>query len=490
MSSYNEVIGIDFGMSNTSISYISEQGEIKLIPDELGNTIIPTVIENGNENEKAKFYRYFKRTIKDSDFSKELTIRFLRKIKYLSESHLNKKISYCVISVPVYWDILHKNQLKDCCEKAGLNVLSFIDEPVAGLLSYTSQFNSDSEFFLTIDCGGGTLDLSLVSFDQELNFYEVLTTLGDNNLGGEDLTVNLMKSVQSKLPFLSNYPENKLYSHIKKAKETLSYTMEYSIILEELDKLIRVSRNEFVFANKNWFDKFKNLMIQFKEQIKDLIENEIENENEIEIILIGGTTEIPYLITIVRDIFNESYFKLLTQQHNQYKSHKSSVAIGCSQLIKIICGNQNVSTTEITEEPSLLQKLNNSIGVEVEHGEMAVIISKDSYIPVSKCMFFTNSDEEETINIKLYSGERKYVRDNNFIGDITIQFLEKRKRASHKIKIELSIDNSNNLQVCVNTSDNTKFRTSVEFKNEESHGNKDVLQLFEEIVLDTEKEKE
>jgi molecular chaperone DnaK (HSP70) len=486
MSSYNQVIGIDFGMSNTSISYISDQGEIKLIPDELGNTIIPTVIENGNENGKAKFYRYFKRTIKDSDFSKELTIKFFKKIKYLSESHLNKKISCCVISVPVYWNFSYKNQLKDCCEKAGLNVLSFIDEPVAGLLSFTSQFNSDSEYFLTIDCGGGTVDLSLVSFEQELNFYEVLTTLGDNNLGGEDLTVNLMKSVQSKVHFLSNYPENKLYSYIKKAKETLSYTMEYSIILEELDKLIRVSRNEFIFANKNWFDKFKNLMIQFKEQIKDLIENENEIENEIEIILIGGTTEIPYLITIVRDIFNESYFKLLTQN----KNHKNSVAIGCSQLIKIICGNQNVSITETTDEPSLLQKLNNSIGVEVEHGEMAVIISKDSYIPVSKSMLFTNSDEEETINIKLYSGERKYVRDNNFIGSITIQLLEKKKRASHKIKIELSIDNSNNLQVCVNTSDNTKFRTSVEFKNEESHGNKDVLQLFEEIVLDTEKEKE
>jgi molecular chaperone DnaK (HSP70) len=460
-----QVIGIDLGMSNTSVCCIDTHGQIKLIPDELGNTIIPTCVMCPKTK---KIHRYFKRTLGENELSKELTILFLKKIKKLAEDYLNTLINSCVISIPVESSFKYKNTLSDCCKEVGLELLALIPEPVAAVLSEYNSTSSSFNSFLTIDCGGGTVDLSLVSVDTESNCFEVVDSLGDFNLGGEDLTQNLMKYIKNKYatPELLSLSDDKLFNYSKKTKETLSYKLECNLYIEEIDKQIRISRNEFNFINKIWFDKFKDLLLQFKEQIKN---EEIDINC---IVLIGGTTKVNYIQEIVNVVFNEKEIKRIFSKDNL-------VALGCGYKAKI-----EISSNSFDEQPILLQKLNNSIGIEVENGEMAVVLSQNSLIPISKTVFFTNTNEEDNIQVKIYSGERKYVKDNTFIGKINIHFLEKKKRGEHKIEITLGVNESSLIEIHIKTSENLNYQSLLKFENEAK--NENLVQLFEEIIYDME----
>lgn len=477
------IIGIDFGMSNTSISYIYENS-IKLIPDEMGRTIIPTTVF---DNEKNTYHRYFKRTIASNELSKQLTILFFKNIKQLSENHLNTTIDSCILSIPVYWDWNEKKIIQECCQKAGLSIISFVEEPIAGILSLfqeenvKQQLNSENleHHFIVIDCGGGTTDLSFVTIDTETNCYEVNSTLGDNNLGGEDITFNLFNYIQQKHK-LHNYPNSRLINHIKKSKETLSYKQNTIIYIDELELSIPISRNELIEANKKWISKFQELLQDFKE--KCIKENYIDNFNKEKyyIILIGGTTKIPKIKEIVSQVFFETCYQMTLIKNNE---NIISVAIGCSYKGKMI-----YNFKESREDITLLQKLNKSIGVEVENGEMAVIISKDSYIPISKTKIFLNTEENDEITIKLYSGERRYVKDNDFIGIINISFIEKKKRGLHKIELKIEINESSFLNVYVKTSENKSFHNCIQYDNQKKYED-NLVQLFEEKLYDIENEK-
>lgn len=456
-------IGIDFGMSNSCVSYIDNNSQIKLIPDELGNIIIPTSVTCPKSK---KIHRYFKRTLGQNEMSKELTILFLKKIKKMAEDYLNDTITSCVISIPVNSSFIYKNTLSLCCKEVGLDLLSLISEPVAAVLSETNINKS----FLTIDCGGGTLDLSLVSIESSTKCFEVVESLGNNNLGGEDLTQNLMEYIKNKYN-LNELSNDKLFNYSKKAKETLSYTLECNLYIEEYDKKIRISRNEFNNVNRKWFDKFKDILLQFKEQIEIEMEEMSSTSTSLNVVLIGGTTKINFIQEIVKNVFNDKIYK-----YSQFK--ENLVAFGCGYKIKM----EKKMDSDV--QPILLQKLNNSIGIEVENGEMAIVLSQNSYIPISKTVFFTNTSSEDSVQVKIYSGERKYVKDNYFIGEINIRFLEKKKRGEHRIEITLGVNESSMIFINVKTSENLNFQSVLEFENKESCDN--VVQLFEEIIYDME----
>lgn len=462
-----EIIGIDFGMSNTSISYISNNDTIQLIPDELGNYIIPTCINLSNS-----YHRYFKRDISKTKQAEELTTLFFKYIKKRSEEHLNRTINKCILSVPVFWNFLQKEIITKCCKNAGLEVINFIDEPIAGILSLKDTLTNPSneeQNYIVIDCGGSTIDLSLVSI--ETNFYEVLKSKGNNDLGGEDLANNLLNYIINKHSnVLKNYNKSKLYNYTKKAKEQLSYSVETSIILEDISKVIRISRNEFNEANKLWFSEFKKLVSEFIDEVSDDL-----NGNEY-VVLLGGTSKTIYLQKIVNEIFNKNRL--------YHDNSNTSIAIGCCVKAKMLINSQLEKNDEV-----LLEKINQSIGVEVENGEMAFMISKNSYIPIFKTMLFTNTTEEDNIDINVYSGERRYVKDNDFIGQVNIKFLEKKKRGQHKIKLTLLVNEQNKLKINVETSDNIQVTKNLDFiiSKESKENNLKIIQEFEDKIYDMEK---
>ena len=493
------ILGIDFGTSNTCISYF-DGSNYRIIPNEQGKYTTPSCIyfnptsdeilygetayissqnpcniiynikrligtsysEFKNNKELEYFFRHLN-IVQDhkSDycsitltynnvvqtFSIEYICKlFLQHIISYAQTHLNHPVQSAVITVPVQFTHIQRNILKTTFQDININVIRILNEPTAATLAYIHNTNEQNtneqntneqntneqneyntnENVLVVDCGGGTTDFTVLECDYSDMFFEVKQTCGDIFLGGEDITNNLVNYVLSKSNVCFT---TKRVDNIKKQCETckcnLSFTTKDNIFINENQNLC-ISRPQFISINNVFFDKIKSYLMQITFKIN-------------KVIFIGGTTRIPHFVTIVRDIFGKD----ILVQNKINPDH--TVSIGAAIQGYLLTNEINTTGTDTDTgtgtnlDITFLDIAPMPLGVETIGGIMSPIISKGSILPVSKTQDFTNSDSNSEIDIRVFQGERRLVKDNLFLGSFKI-ILDETKKNNVIIQVTFDIN--------------------------------------------------
>jgi L1 cell adhesion molecule like protein len=359
----------------------------------------------------------------------EITSIYLQFLKKEAEDYLGFSIQDIVITVPVYFSDIQRQHLQHACQLAKLSILRIINEPTSAALAYSFNCqHQDQEHILVIDCGGGTTDLSLLYMDYNEMLFEVLNVHGDNFSGGEDLTNSMVNYVIKKFDIQS--PTSKQLDIIKTqcelAKCELSFKNNVNIIFENLihnkDITLNYSRTQFYNHNITFF-------YNIKKHIIDTIDEYTINK----IVFIGGTTRIPIFKEMCKEIFgqNISIYDSLNPLH--------TVSIGASIQGALL--NDQVQD-DMLNETLLLDIVPISLGLETEYGIMTHIVSKNTPLPVTKTQMFTNSEDFiDHIQIDIYQGERKFVKDNVLLSSFRLENLDKSlKRGEMEIKVTFDIN--------------------------------------------------
>lgn len=385
---------------------------------------------------------------------------FLLYIKNISEEYLGKQVHNIVITVPAYFSDLQRCHIKECCESIDLNVVRIINEPTAAALAYAREHKAvkTQENVIVIDCGGGTTDISLLTMDYEDQVFEVKNVTGDNFLGGEDITDSLISYVIQKLGLdakgLSPKQLNKLKNGCEKMKQQLSFNSVATLHLESFnsdhDIQLSVSRELLISVCKSFFSN-----------VRRLIQHTVIGYSVDKVVLVGGTTRIPYISEICRCIFGEDVSICNTLDPDQ------TISIGAAVQGYLLSHNtiNPDSDTVNTLEMTVIDVVPLSLGVETMGGLLNIIVSKNTCIPTSRTQVFTNSDDHiSELDIKVYQGDRKLVRDNKCLATFKMTNLDPDyKRGDMNIKVTFNIDADGIL--CVDaeeTKSNSKQRVTID----------------------------
>ena len=518
----NLCLGIDFGTTNSCLSIWYKNKSI-IIPDIDGNDIIPTVIEINLDKKIVGKQAYLRKEIFDSDsvinkktifliyeikkllgkkfselnqkyinllayeiipdsddniliidsenaksyYPEEIATHLFMSFKLKAETFLSKKfntnisITNSVISVPAYFNKNQRQNIKNSAEYAGLNVIRLINEPTAAAICYGLGKTSTGENgtnIIVYDFGGGTLDISLLNINDGV--YEVLGSCGNNNLGGSDFDTKIMeyvicefiqKNSLSYTDFTINISENslqKLKFLCEQAKIALSENSNTKIKIpnfyNNIDLLIGISRELF---NEICQDLIRIII----KPINDVLELcELEKTNIDEIIMVGGMTRIPIVRYNIERYFNKDV--------NCSINPDNVVSIGAS-----IHGYMLLNNESIKDKLLLIDRTSLSIGLETSGGIMDVIIPRCSIIPIIKTKkYSTDTDYVDSIDIKIFEGERKFTKDNFLIGDFTLSGIEKQKKGIPSILITFSIDSDGIIKIKAEDLDNPLNKKSIQ----------------------------
>jgi molecular chaperone DnaK (HSP70) len=470
-------LGADFGTTNSCISYYNfETNDIIVIPNRDGNFTTPTRIDISDEevlfgdsangvtaisnikrligaSSVLECHTQFNAKIRDNEIVfvidnnnytvKDIICMYLRHLIDFSLEYLNTTIENIkiVITIPAYYSDLQREILKECCTRENLDVIRIINEPTSAALAYSWLTNKNfllnkdnttplSENVLVLDCGGGTTDLSLVNLDFENQIYEVKNVVGDNFLGGEDLTQLLYNWCISKIKLkLSDKIKDKLRKECEKAKKGLSFSNTTTIFVDgDIPINIKLSLPLFLDITKPFFDKIKKL-------IKNLIsENTVPISKINSVIFVGGTTRIQYFKDLVKSIFGENIII------NNSVDPDQIVSIGASIQGALLTNSESVQNFS---EALLLDVVPLSIGVETIGGIFEPLISRNTVLPVSRTREFSNSESyEDSIEINIYQGERKFVKDLTFITKFILTDLPLVDKGELIIKVTFEIDSN------------------------------------------------
>lgn len=465
------IVGIDFGTTNSCISFINKESIPVVLTNSEGKKTTPTIVQiNGVEiaNIKRLIGVKYNDIINISNISdffnqrgidivecdsycgvkigdkivsiKDLTIDY---IKYLLD-FVNCNAKSIVITVPVHFNNIQRNFLKDCCHTLGLNVLRILNEPTAASLAYGfSKSNTTTcTTTLVIDCGGGTTDVSIVNMDYESQIFQVKETNGDNLLGGEDINDIIYNHIVSSVLRnirLSKRQISKLYTGIETLKKQLSFNHNATMYIENFD-----NEMDFKFTLSQF--KFVSICEKFFKRIEKIIKSVGYLECN-EVILVGGTTRIPYFKTLCEYIFPNN----ITILDNIDPHH--TISIGAAYQ-GFLLENKSI------EQPLLLDVTTLPLGIEIDGGIMQTIIQKNTLVPVTKIEVFTNAnDNVSEIDIEIFQGDDIFVCDNKKISTLKIHNLDNTlERGKMKITIEFTLNVDGLLLVKISDqSDNKSF---------------------------------
>lgn len=525
------IIGIDWGTTTSCLSYYNvDKKQVDIIPNEQGSFTSPSLLYldpdsyemlfgeavlNLNESKSSNIFSNIKRLIgsnidkstmeffknntlndsnsecifkvlfdkKEQNISLKMMISFyLNYLKSIIKNNIGIYDTYnVVITVPVYFNDTQRTILKQCCEYCSLNVLRIINEPTAASLAYAFDKNklekNKPEYILTFDSGGGTTDISLLYLDYVEDLYEVKNTIGDNLLGGEDITYNLINFIIQKLRIdvngLSKRNYNKIKNEAENAKKNLSFNFSHTIYLEfgDIDYHLVISQTQFIDINKEFFAKIKNLIYYVLDDY--ISKNPAFEYNQIEsVVFVGATTKIPYFKTIFNDILPNIYI-------NNTIDPDKTVSIGAAIQGALI---SNLIDSDQGGDILLLDVIPLSIGIETVGGIMTPIISRNNLIPISRTKQFTNSDcFDDTIVINIYQGERKFVKDNIHLGSFELKsdLFKQYNKGEITISIEFDIDSNSiiNALAYANIGNNSSVKSSIQVTKEQSnYKSKETLQ--------------
>ena len=449
------ILGIDLGTTNSVVSYMQEDGKVKVIPNPEGHNTTPSVVSfkaNGEEivGDSAKRqivtnpdtvysikrkmgtdYKVKINCINKSFTPQEISAKVLAYMKKYAEDNIGHEVKKAVITCPAYFNDAQRQATKDAGTIAGLDVVRVISEPTAAALAYGVENDKDQKI-LVFDLGGGTFDVSILDIGD--GTYEVISTSGDSELGGDDWDHAIQNWLLSEIKKETgvDLSSNKmalqrLKDESEKAKITLSSSLEAIITLP----YIAMNENGPVnFETKLTRAKFEDLTRDLLRRCEDpvrkaLADAKLSASDLHEVLLIGGSTRMPCVVELVK--------RMLGKQPNMSVNPDEAVSIGAAIQGGVIRGD--------LKDIVLLDVTPLTLGIETMGGVMTPLITRNTTIPTTKSQVFsTAADNQPAVDVVVYQGERPMAHDNKMLGHFKLDGIRPARRGEPRIEVTFSID--------------------------------------------------
>ena len=371
----------------------------------------------------------------------EISSYVLAKLKADAESFLGEKITDAVITVPAYFNDSQRQSTKDAGTIAGLNVLRIINEPTAASLAYGIDKKNEDKTIAVFDIGKGTSDISILEVGDGV--FEVLATNGDSLLGGADFDEAIVKYIADKFNkengvdlSKDNQALQRLTDAAEKAKCELSTASqtEINIPFISMNSAGPLHLNETLTRAK-FEELVSNVFDKFEVPCRKCIEDSGKSISEInEVIMVGGSTRVPYIQEFAKRIFGKDV--------NKSVNPDEAVAAGAAIQGAVLQGDKSVGDVVLLDVTSI------SYGLEVEGGLMVKLIESNTTIPTKKSeMFSTAADNQPAVTIRVFQGEAKMASRNKLIGQFNLDGIAPAPRGIPQIEVEFNIDSNGILSV-------------------------------------------